>query len=157
MRKPALLAPLCLTLCAAACAPSLIPGTEIRDQPANRAVLQVLSVYKTDAEALDADAVIGLAAPDYFDNGSASRSHAITTYAGLKKEVPEEFAKLKGLRMDITVKDARVTGNKAEIDYFLVLHYSIGLPTGEKWLSESDDARLHLALEDGQWKVTSGL
>ena len=157
MRKPVLLASLCLTFCAAACAPSLIPGTQIEDKPANRAILQVLSDYKIAAEALDADAVLALTAPDYFDNGSSSRSHEVTNYAALKKKVPAEFAKLKGLRLDITVKDARVEGTKAEIDYFLVLHYSIGLPTGEKWLSESDDARLHLAREDGQWKVTSGL
>lgn len=152
--QPALIVPLLL---AAGCAPRLIPGTQIADQPENRAALQILSEYKRAAEALDADAVLALAAPDYFDNGSSSRTHQSVDRAALQQQIPAEFQKLKALRMDITVKDARVNGDKAEIDYFLVLHYALSLPSGEKWHSESDDARLYLAKEDGKWKVIAGL
>ena len=152
--RPALLWPL---LFMAACAPSLIPGTQIDDRPENRATLQVLSDYKRAAEALDAEAVLALAAPDYFDSGASSRSKRSVNYAALQEQIPAEFRRLKALRMDITVKNARVEGDKAQIDYFVVLHYSIALPSGDKWMSESDDARLSLAKEDGKWKVTAGL
>ncbi|GAC1340261.1 MAG: hypothetical protein NVSMB23_10280 [Myxococcales bacterium] len=157
MQKLARLATLSAALSLCACAPSLIPGTRIADKPETRAALDVLSKYKTASEALDAEAVLALAAPTYFDNGSASRTHQTVDYEGLQRVVPAEFEKLRALRMDITVKDARVQGDKAEIDYFLVLHYSIKLPSGEKWHSESDDVRLYLARMGGQWKVTSGL
>jgi hypothetical protein len=157
MRMPFRTALLCPLLAVAACAPSLIPGTQIKDAPENRAALQVLSDYKRAAEALDADAVLALVAPDYFDSGSTSRSKRTVNYAALQEQVPAEFRRLKALRMDITVKDARVEGDKAQIDYFLVLHYSIALPSGEKWMSESDDARLSLAKENGKWKVIAGL
>lgn len=153
-RRPALLLSLLL---AAGCSPRLIPGTKIVDRPENRAALQVLSEYKRAAEALDADAVLALAAPDYFDTGSSHRGRQSVDRAALEKQVPEELRRLKALRMDITVKDARVDGDRAEIDYFLVLHYSLALPAGEKWLSESDDARLSLAREGGKWMVTAGL
>ena len=152
--RPALLWPL---LAMAACAPSLIPGTQIKDDPDNRAALQVLSDYKRAAEALDAEAVLALVAPDYFDSGATSRSKRSVDYAALQEQVPAEFRRLKALRMDITVKNARVEGDKAQIDYFIVLHYSIALPSGDKWMSESDDARLSLAKEDGKWKVIAGL
>jgi hypothetical protein len=152
--RPALLWALLLM---EACSPSLIPGTQIQDRPENRAALQVLSDYKRAAEALDAEAVLELAAPDYFDSGASSRSKRSVNYATLQEQIPAEFRKLKALRMDITVKDARVEGDKAQIDYFIVLHYSIALPSGDKWMSESDDARLSLAREDGKWKVIAGL
>lgn len=153
-RSPALLLSL---LVAAGCAPRLLPGTKIEDRPENRAALQVLSDYKRAAEALDADAVLALAAPDYFDSGSANRGRQSVDRAALERQVPAELKKLKALRMDITVKDARVDGDRAQIDYFLVLHYALALPSGEKWLSESDDARLYLAREGGKWMVTAGL
>jgi hypothetical protein len=157
MRKVVRLVPLSAALCLFACAPSLIPGTRIADRPETRAALDVLSKYKIASEALDSDAVLELAAPTYFDNGSSSRNRQVVDYENLKTVVPAEFEKVRALRMDITVKDARVEGDKAEIDYFLVLHYSLKLPSGEKWHSESDDARLSLAKMGGKWKVTSGL
>lgn len=157
MRTVVRLAPLSAALCLCACAPSLIPGTQIQDKPETRAALDVLSKYKTASEALDADGVLELAAPTYFDNGSSSRTHQTVDFEGLRAMVPAEFEKLRALRMDITVKDARVQGDKAEIDYFLVLHFSLKLPSGERWHSESDDARLTLARMGGKWKVTSGL
>lgn len=157
MRMPFRFVLLCSLLAAAACAPSLIPGTQIKDEPDNRAALQVLSDYKRAAEALDPDAVLALVAPDYFDSGATSRSKRSVNYAALQEQIPAEFRRLKALRMDITVKDARVEGDKAQIDYFIVLHYSIALPSGEKWMSDSDDARLSLAKENGKWKVIAGL
>jgi hypothetical protein len=157
MHKVVRLAPLSAALCLCACAPSLIPGTNITDKPDTRAALDVLSKYKIASEALDSDAVLELAASTYFDNGSASRTHQPVDYENLKTAVAAEFEKLRALRMDITIKDARVQGDKAEIDYFLVLHFSLKLPSGEKWHSESDDARLTLAKMGGKWKVTSGM
>jgi hypothetical protein len=157
MRQVVQSAALAAALLVGACAPSLIPGTQIADKPDTRAALDVLSKYKRASESLDADAVMALAAPSYFDSGSGTRNRQTVDYEGLKKAIPAEFERLKALRMDITVKDARVQGDKAQVDYFLVLHYSLKLPSGEKWHSESDDVRLSLAKVDGAWKVTSGL
>src|ERR1700686_3141892 len=70
MHKVVRLAPLSAALCLCACAPSLIPGTNITDKPDTRAALDVLSKYKIASEALDSDAVLELAASTYFDNGS---------------------------------------------------------------------------------------
>ena len=43
------------------------------------------------------------------------------------------------------VASANRRGDRAEIDYFLVMHYSLDLPAKEKWYPESDDQRMALA------------
>ena len=138
------------------CSPSLIPGTRIPDQPDNRAVLDVVGRYKQSAEALDLQAVLALASPAYFDKTSA-RGAAPVDYAGLQRALGEKFGRVKALRMEITVKDVRVEGDRAEVDYFLVMHFAVDLPNKEKWFPESDDQRMALARIGGEWKVTSGL
>ena len=139
-----------------ACSPSLIPGTRIPDRADNRAVLEVLGRYKQAAEALDMASVLALASPAYFDRTSA-RGAAPVDYAGLQKTLTEKFGRVKAIKLEITVKDVRTEGDRAEIDYFLVMHYSLDLPAKEKWYPESDDQRMALAKINGQWKVTAGL
>ena len=140
----------------AGCSPSLIPGTRIPDRPDNRAVLDVVGRYKQSAEALDLQAVLALASPAYFDRTSA-RGAAPVDYAGLQRALSDKYSRLKALKMEITIKDIRVQGDRAEVDYFLVMHFSVGLPNKEKWFPESDDQRMALARINGEWKVTSGL
>lgn len=140
----------------AGCSPSLIPGTRIPDRPDNREVLEVVGRYKQSAEALDLQAVLALASPAYFDKTSA-RGAAPVDYAGLQRSLSEKFSRLKALKMEITIKDIRVQGDRAEVDYFLVMHFSVDLPNKEKWFPESDDQRMALARVNGEWKVTSGL
>ena len=116
----------------------------------------MLGRYKQSAEALDMGGVLALASPAYFDRTSA-RGAAPVDFAGLQKTLTEKFGRLKALRMEMTVKDIRVDGDQAEVDYFLVMHFSLGLPTKEKWYPESDDQRMKLSRVNGEWKVTAGL
>lgn len=155
MRRPALPALLALATLAA-CAPSTLPGTTIPDTPETRAVLEVLSRYKSAFEALDAGGIIALAAPTYLDR-EGLRGAPPRDLAALKAKLPDELKRLKGVKMDVTVKDARIKGDNAEIDYFVVLHYSLALASGERWKSESDDTRLALVRVGGAWKIQSGL
>src|SRR3954468_20191864 len=61
-------------LLSAACSHNTIPGTQIRDAPDNRAILDVLAAYKAAMEARDSDALLALAAPTYFDRGDPNRT-----------------------------------------------------------------------------------
>jgi hypothetical protein len=38
-----------------------------------------------------------------------------------------------------------------------VLRYAVATPSGEKWKSESDDARMRFVRLNGEWKIASGL
>jgi ketosteroid isomerase-like protein len=150
-------ATLFLLLCAA-CSHNTIPGTQIPDRPENRAILDVVSAYKAAMEARDADALVALAAPSYFDKGDPSRTAAgPLNYGSLRREIPEDFKDVKSVHLDITIKDLQIDGDKAHVDYYGVLRYAIGVSSGEKWFSEADDARMRLVKLNGRWKISSGL
>jgi hypothetical protein len=153
MRK--LLPAFALALCA--CSHNTIPGTNVRDNPQNRAVLDVLAQYKAAMEARDANALLSLAAPGYFDKGDAAHPNEARTYDGLKKELPEDLKSVKSVHLDLTLRDVQVQDDKAHIDYYAVLRYALATPTGEKWFSQADDARMRLVKVDGTWKISSGL
>jgi len=132
-----------------------IEGTRIPDDPETQAVLQVFVRYKRGLEARDANALLQLAAPDYYDT---SAGEAPTDYEGLKIKLPQTFEKVSGLKIEATVRDVEVKGQEARIDYYQVLHFAIRTPTGtERWRSLSDDARMKLVKRGGEWKIASGL
>jgi hypothetical protein len=141
----------------AACTPSTIPGTPIPDTKDNRAVLDVLSQYQQAAQALDSDGILQLASPHYFDKSFMDRGRNPVDYAHLQRTLTDKFGKLKAMRMEITIKDMKVKGDSAQVDYFMVMHFSVAESQGEKWFSESDDERMSMAREDGAWKVVAGL
>jgi len=146
-------------LVCAACSHNTIPGTQIRDAPENRAILDVLAAYKAAMEARDANALLALAAPSYFDRGDPTRTSTTgpLDYGTLRREIPEDFKDVKSVHLDITVRDVKVDGDKAQVDYYAVLRYAVAVVSGEKWFSEADDARMRLVKLNGKWKIASGL
>ena len=61
------------------------------------------------------------------------------------------------MRLEPTIKALDVKGEQARLDYFQVLRYAVATPSGEKWKSESDDARMQFVRVNGEWKIASGL
>jgi hypothetical protein len=144
-------------LAAVACSHPTLPGTNIEDNPQNRAVLDTFSRYKQALEARDSNALFDLAAPTYTDPGDPSRGINPTEYGNLKQKLQTDLAKVTGVKLEATIKDLQVKNDQARIDYFQVLRYAVATPNGEKWKSESDDARMRLVRVNGEWKIASGL
>jgi hypothetical protein len=141
----------------AACGHAQIAGTNIDDTPTNRAVIDVFTKYRAALEGRDASGILALVAPEYADSGDATRGGGPTDYASLSKKLETDFAKVTGIRLEATVRELGVEGEKAHLDYFAVLRYSVATQTGEKWKSESDDARMKFVKVNGEWKIASGL
>jgi len=144
-------------LAALACTPKTIPGTNIEDTPQARAVLDVFGRYKQALESRDTAGIVALASPGYTDPGDPSRGVPPTDFPTLKDKVQADLAKVTGVRLDATIKDLQVKGAEARLDYFQVLRYAVATPNGEKWKSESDDARMRFVQVNGEWKIASGL
>src|SRR5713101_6345704 len=125
------IAPLLALAALAACTHNMIPGTTVPDEPQNRAVLQVLANYKQAMEARDPE--------------------------GLRKSLPRDFGGVRSLKLDIDVRNLKIDGDSARVDYFGVMRYAVALPTGEKWFTESDDQRMKFVKVDGDWKISSGM
>lgn len=151
------LVPLLAVAALAACAHRTIAGTNVPDSPENRAVLQVLANYKQAMEARDANALLSLAAPGYFDKGDPTRPADPHDLEGLRKAVPRDFNGVRALKLDIDVRNLKVDGDRAQVDFFGVMRYAVAVPNGEKWFTESDDQRMKFVKVDGDWKISSGL
>src|SRR2546421_9361701 len=95
------IAPLLALGLLAACSHNTIPGTSIRDDPQNRAILQVLANYKQAMEARDANTLLSLAAPGYFDKGDPARPSDARDLEGLRKTLPRDFGGVRSLKLDI--------------------------------------------------------
>jgi hypothetical protein len=133
----------------AACAPSLIPGTQISDTEDHRAILDVLRRYKNAFEAKDAPAIAKLASRKYLD---ARESISGET---LEKVMGETFEKVRDARLDINVRRIDVQGDRAVVDFFYASASLVDTPTAQ-WKRESDDYRMHLEREGKEWKVVLG-
>lgn len=140
-----------------ACSHNTLPGTEIEDTPQTRAVLDVFTAYRNALQSRDPKSILALTAPSYFDNGDPGHALSPTDYAALPGKLQHDFEKVTTLRLEATIKDIEVKGNQAHLDYFQVLRYSFDTPTGEKWKTESDDARMKFVKVGNAWKISSGL
>lgn len=160
MRRALVFALPLVALALSACGAPLIRNTKIPDNKDTRAVLQVLSQYKTAFEALDAPGVLALVAPTYFDKGDAAKNVPPRDFAALEKDLAEDYKRIKTVKLDFTVKDLRIQDGRAEIDTFVVMHYMLqfaAAPLRFPWKDEQDDARFVLVRVDGGWKLQSGL
>jgi len=151
------IAPLLGLAALAACSHNTIPGTNVRDDPQNRAVLQVLANYKEAMEARDANALISLAAPGYFDKGDPARPGDAHDLEGLRKSVPRDFKGVRALKLDIDIRNLKIEGDRAQVDFFGVMRYAVAVPNGEKWFTESDDQRMKFVRIGNEWKIASGM
>ena len=151
------IASIALLAFAAACSHATLPGTNIPSNDETRALLTTFTKYHDALEARDSTALLALAAPSYYDTGDATRGIAPTDYKALQQKLQRDFQKVNGLKLEATLKNIDVEGDKANLDYFQVLRYAVATPNGETWRSESDDARMKFVKVSGAWKIASGL
>lgn len=133
-----------------ACAPKVIPNTRIADTADNRAILGVVQRYKRAYEAKDAPAIAALASPKYLD----ARDNI--SYATLEQELQNVFDRVKEVQLELNVRDIRVEGDRAQVDYFYTTSFLLAAAAPE-WQREVDEKRMVLERTNGQWLVVSGL
>lgn len=133
-----------------ACAPKMIPNTRIADTEDHRAVLAVVQRYKRAYEAKDAEAIAALASPKYLD----ARDNI--SHATLEKELQEDFDRVKEVQLELNVRDIRIDGDRAQVDYFYTTSFLLATSHPE-WQREVDEKRMVLERTNGDWLVVSGL
>lgn len=151
---------LALGVSLAACGHSKIPFTQIDDTEDNRAILATIEAYQKAAEARDAEAVLALVSPDYFENNGNSDESDDYNYEQLQTALAADFARTQHLRLRVRV-DAIETDESddnrayAEVLYDIQAHNDY--PTGAKWDTGSDRARLTLVRHGNTWRIVAGL
>ena len=155
MRSALALAAVAVAL--AACTPKRIPGTDIRDTPDTRAVVDAIEAYRQGAERLDSAAVLALVSQRYFDNAGTPDPADDIDYGQLQRRLTADYASIAALRLQINIRRIDVDGDKAFAFVFYDEHYRVKTKIGEVAKQASDSHRFALAREDGKWKFLSGL
>ncbi|MGF1511460.1 MAG: DUF4440 domain-containing protein [Myxococcota bacterium] len=142
-----------------ACATATIGNTDIEDTLENRQILALVEDYRRALEALDADAVLSLVSPSYFENNANTDASDDYDYSQLAAALHEDFERTRVLKVDIRVDAIEVEEEEetayAEVYYSLRAHNRY--PAGPKWETSSDRTRIRFRREDGRWKIVAGL
>ncbi len=158
MRSLPVLGPLVLIgLCA--CAHDKIPLTNIDDTDENREILDVVKEYHKALESLDADAVLHLVSPRYFeDNGNLDAADDYD-FEGLRKTLQEDFKRTRALKVNIRVDAIEVDdeADRAWAELYYQIHAQNEYPSGLKWETGSDRTRIRFERVGGKWFIIAGL
>jgi ketosteroid isomerase-like protein len=146
-----------LAFLAVACAPRRIPGTEIRETPESRAIYDVVRSYAQAMQDENAQAVLALVAPDYFDTAGTPDPADDVDGARLAGAIRADFEQIEGLKLDLTIRDIRVEGDRGFAEVFYDAWYRVQTAQGTIPRRDSDLHRIALRKADGAWKIVSGL
>jgi hypothetical protein len=146
-----------LAALAAACAPRLIPGTEIRATSENRAVYDVVLKYREALEKRDVAGVLALVSPAYYDTAGTPDPADDLDRARLEASLNQELPKADSVKLDFTLRRIEVSGDEAQAEIFYDAFYRVKTNTTVVPRRDSDVQRLRLKKIDNQWKFVSGL
>ncbi len=159
MKRPVLLL-IAALLGASACSTRYIGNTRIEDTDENRAVLRVVEQYRRAVEDRDVERVLSLTSDRYFEDPGTPHIPADDyDKAGLREKLESSFAKVQEHRLAIDVRRLKMNDDEDEVavDYRFDYRYRLDMARAEQWREQNDLNRLELRLEDGEWKIVSGL
>jgi ketosteroid isomerase-like protein len=141
---------------ALACAPRLLPGSDIRDTADTRAIASVLEAYRQAMEQRNVRAVLDLVADDYFDTSGTPDPADDIDREGLAQRL-EELSKVTMLRLQLTLRNIQVKDGTAEAEVYFDQYYRVTTPNGPVARHDADVHRMELKKVGGAWKFTAGL
>ncbi len=142
----------------AGCAPKNIPGTPIPDTTVNRLLMQEMEAYRQAVERRDTDAIMAMVSPNYFDvRGHPDDPVYHWNYERAKTDLPEKFAKVKDLRLEIQVRKIDVKGTYATVSYLFTENFVTQLPSGQFPKHDSDVTQMAFQLVGKRWLIVRGL
>jgi hypothetical protein len=151
------LATFALAAALAGCGTRRIAGTDIPDNRDTRAIVGVIDEYRKAVEARNAEAVLALVSPAYFDDAGTPDPADDLDRDQLARALPRHFQQLTAVRLGIGVKEVDVKGDAATANVFYDGHYRVATAGGEAAKSASDVAQMRFVRENDRWFITSGL
>jgi hypothetical protein len=145
-------------LAVSACSHGVIKGTQVADTEENRTLYGIIEEVRTALEARDAQRIIAHVSPKYFeDMGTADMTDDFGYDDLVNRVLPQSLAATQEMQVAVEVQDIVVEDDRA---YALVRYASrarIALQGGSTWDSHKELNRIDFAVEDGAWKIVSGL
>lgn len=140
-----------------ACAHSKIPLTNIDDTPENREILALVEEYHKAVERRDAEALLAMVSPRFYeDNGNSDRSDDYD-YDGLKETLAQDFDRTKAMQIELRIDDIKVEDDSAYAEVYYTYRAQNEYPSGLQWDTGSDRTRLRFERREGRWLIIAGL
>jgi ketosteroid isomerase-like protein len=149
-------APLAVLL-AAACTPARIPGTDIADTRENHAVYDVIDEYVKAMNKRDAEAVLALVAPDYFDDAGTPDPGDDLDRERLEKSIRRDLSRVETERLNVSLRKIEIQDGVAFAEIFYDNYYRVQTPAGPIPRRDSDVHRIRLKKLNGKWMISAGL
>jgi outer membrane lipopolysaccharide assembly protein LptE/RlpB len=140
-----------------ACAPALIPNTEIPETADTRAIYDLIRSYGEALARKDVGALLMVVSPDYYDNAGTPDPADDVTRATLEKGLAADLARIDSMRIEIGVKKIELNGNDARAEVFYDATFRVLIPNGSVAKRPSDIHEMRFRKKDNTWKITSGL
>lgn len=142
---------------AAGCGARVLPGTDIQDTRDTRAIYDVISRWVKAMNDHDAGGVLAVVAPDYFDDAGTPDPADDLDRERLEKALVEDFARVDGSKLNVTIRRIDVEGDAANAELFYDSYYRVQTPAGAIPRRDSDVYRLRLKRVAGAWTIVAGL
>ncbi len=140
-----------------ACAHDKIPRTDIDDTDENREIYRLVQAYEQALENLDADALLALVSPNFYENNGNLDDEDDYDYYGLKDNLKVDFERTRTMQVEFRVDAIEVNEDQAYAEVFYQIRAQNEYPSGLKWETGADRTRLQLERIDGKWLIVAGL
>ena len=142
---------------AAGCTPTMLPDSSVENTAENREIADVVEAYRKALETRDSANVLKLVSAEYFEDGGTADPTDDYNFNGLKQHLEDDMAKVQAMRVSVKLLRVDVDGNRAFADYRFQTRALVGFPSGDQWVTRTDDNRLSFHREGTRWMIVAGL
>lgn len=148
------------------CARQYIPNTDVEDSEDNREVVAFCETYRRAVEKRDAQAILKMVSPQYYEDGGNPDASDDMDYTQFKAWLTGDgigedgvtFQDATAIRHEIRYRRVVFEADRVMVDYTFSASFRIPTSTGDAWKRKVDDNRLELIRdENGEFKVIAGL
>lgn len=168
MRATSFFVVLSLSLPAFGCAEHYIPNTDVEDTEDNRDIVAFCEQYRKAVERKDANAILKLVSPDYYEDGGNPDASDDMDYTQFKRWITGEGAAedeeevslmdATAIRHEIRYRRVTLENERVFVDYTYSGSYRIPVGRADTWKRAVEDNRLELVKDElGEYKIVAGM
>ncbi len=147
---------------------SKIAGTKIADDPVNRTLIEVMETYRAAVETMDAEALVLMASPDYYEDRGTVESSDDYGFERLREVLQSRFQLASEVRYSLRYDriqrscpsggDALEKGCRAHVEVQIDASFTVADARGETFRKDKrDQNELVLVYTGDKWLITSGM
>jgi hypothetical protein len=134
-----------------------IPGTHVVDTHQNRVLIDVVEKYRHALEDRDAETLLAMASPRYYEDSGTPKAEDDYGYEGLRQVINSRIISLKSVRYNVEYRDIEVRGKRAHVDIRYDASFQIATDMGDRWERKQNEKRIELEYDGKDWLFLAGM